>query len=798
MTGPSKKILNRPHALPQNFMTYKVAYEPESYDGAEGESDISLPRATMLENPNFNCFKLKGLYNSKSVISKLFGSIDGYTVNQKFLNLENHKVSSLVPEVVLYKVFEEEGKVKELRPFYFPVAADYLFSDNKVNLSKPFSGNNASIENFNLTLTSQEVYEATRKFVEASLVISVDHMATLFEKEESTDYAPLVDLFTISAGSRMSSGRIPKSRSTGKTLDPNALDNGYSCRVAATLGYNVPRNGIFDPDEIQVIESSKVFVNLYYAGHSINFDQNGSVKVDIKYTGYLSAVKTESMYNLITDSHGKFASLKSKTGGVSKTGGDINKYMGEKQKVKKQEKTETSEKEEDSYTISDIQDQFAKVIDILYEKEKIYAVPFSSDFFNASGHLKKFVAVEGVEDEELPDFESVNAAKGPANSIPEDVFKNDRINYVLFGDFVAAYMSIIERTLKETHEEIKRRKEAGPDEKGNVIQELELDPELANAMMKDVRSLSNKLKDAKILFSNFETETIEVGSHEPKSVSINIADVPVTLDTIYTYVYRNLSLTKKFFFNINEFLTKMCLQILNTALVEKPSCEMLKDVSFIITKVGSRKLKSKVEKGNLKIENFPAPVGNFTKNSGKDMIEYIIFHQAPQVGSVPGKGDMLEDAGNGIFHLNLGQTHGLLKTVSFQKISDPGRETYLVVKNGRAYDELRIPHNATAEMVGNNMFLPMSFVYLNPDSVGFGDPRLLNSSSRRLGLGGYYIVGNVSTTYSSGQMTTSLQLHFQGFPDADNKTIFGSDEETQENQKESISKLKGISSPTEK
>ena len=222
---------------------------------------------------------------------------------------------------------------------------------------------------------------------------------------------------------------------------------------------------------------------------------------------------------------------------------------------------------------------------------------------------------------------------------------------------------------------------------------------------------------------------------------------------------------------------------------------MLRDVSFIITKIGTRKMKSKIDKGKLKIKDFPAPVGNFSKNSGKDMAEYIIFHQAPQVGSVPGSGNMNEDASNGIFHLNLGQTHGLLKTVNFQKISDPGRETYLVVKNGRAYDELRLPHNATAEMVGNNMFLPMSFVYINPDTVGFGDPRLENSSSRRLGLGGYYIVGGVSTTYAAGELKTSLELHFNGFPNSDNKATFATDPQDEENQKESISKLKGISSP---
>lgn len=777
MTTKRKKILNRPHAFPQNFLTYRVANDPES----------SLEKSDLKDKGQV--YKLKGPYNSKSVVSKMFGSIDGRTVNEKFLNLENHKISSLVPELVLYKVFEENGKVQELRPFYFPVAADYLIDGNKVNLSKPFSGNGAVVENFSITFTSQEVYEASRKFVEASLVLSVDHMATLFEKEDSTDYAPLVDLFTISAGSRSRAGRIPKSKSKGKTITPNALDNGFSCRVAATMGYNVPRNGIFDSTEIQVIESSKCFVNLYYKGHSIDFDQNGSVKVNVSYTGYLSAIENESMYNLVTNSHGKVNSSRFKAP-ADQLGEDINKFMGEKNKEKSEEKQETTEEEDSNLTILDIQEQFAQVIGHLYEEEKIYTETFApKEFLEASGHLKKSMqlATEAEREESNVDFKNFDVSEPDTVEAPESVFLRERIKYVSFGDFVEAYLHVINRQLEEAIQIIEDSTEGAGEEEEAMGAEAYaptlFKPAQAAEMTRYLSTLKNKLTDSKILLANFRTETIEVGSAEPKDVSINIADVPVSLDTIYTYVYRNLSLTKKLFFDINEFLTRMCLNILNTSLVEKPNCEILRDVSFVVSKISSRDFKKKTRRGIIKIDDIPAPVGNYSKQSGKDVIEYILFHQAPQIGVSPGSGDFSEDAKNGIFHLRLGQTHGLLKTINFQKQSDPGREAYLVIKNGRGYDELRLPHNATAEMVGNNMFLPMSFVYINPDTVGFGDPRMEFSSSRRLGLGGYYVVGNVTTTYAGGNLTTTLQMYFNAFPDSENKTSFES------TQLKSINKL---------
>ena len=776
-----KKLLNRPQALDQNFLTFKVGY---------GEED-SLFLSSLGEGSNAKTgqtYKLKGGYHTKAVISKFFGSLDGLTVNEKFLNLENHKISSLVPELILYKVIERDGKISSLKPFYFPVAADYQFSNNKVNLSKPFSGNNATIDSFQLTFTSQEVYDSARRFVEANLSITVDHMATLFEKEGSTDYAPLADLFTISAGNRISSSRLPKGKSKSKTLTRNALRNQASARIAATLGYNVPNNGIFDQTEIQLIQSLKAFVNLNYHGHTINFEQNGSVKVNVKYTGFLTSVKNESMYSLLSGTAGAISKARLKAP-ADQLGEDINKVFGEKSKEKKKDNEEVSEEEEDNLIIEDIQFQFKRVIDRLYEKEKVYAIDFEAfPFFHASGHLAKqrIKAAKNSGGNYKDNFE--NYQIGSATVEEEDIFSiffDETIHYVNFGDFIEAYISSIHEILSETITQIDfltEKDDDGPelptDENLNKLK-----PKRGKAMKNYIRELKNKLFDAKILLADFETETIEVGGMSPKSVLRNISDVPVSLDTIYTYVFRNLSLARKFFFDINEFLTKMCLTILNQSLVEKPSCEMLKDISFMVSKVTSRDFKKRVKNGNLKIEDIPAPVGNYSKSSGKQMVEYIVFHQSPQVGVVPGAGKLSEDVKNGIFHLRLGQTHGLLKSINFSRQDDPGREAYLVIKNGRGYDELRLPHQASAEMVGNNLFLPMSSVYINPDTVGFGDPRMAESSSRRLGLGGYYIVGNVTTNYAAGNLTTSLQLHFNGFPDMDGSTNF------EEVQKQSIEKL---------
>ena len=105
-----------------------------------------------------------------------------------------------------------------------------------------------------------------------------------------------------------------------------------------------------------------------------------------------------------------------------------------------------------------------------------------------------------------------------------------------------------------------------------------------------------------------------------------------------------------------------------------------------------------------------------------------------------------------------------MKSISFQKIASPAREVFQIVRNGDLYDELRFPHHANVELFGNMMFLPTSQVYINPDSIGLGDPRKSDSAARRLGDGGYYNVETVTHTYSGGQLMTNLKCLYNGPP----------------------------------
>lgn len=77
------------------------------------------------------------------------------------------------------------------------------------------------------------------------------------------------------------------------------------------------------------------------------------------------------------------------------------------------------------------------------------------------------------------------------------------------------------------------------------------------------------------------------------------------------------------------------------------------------------------------------------------------------------------------------------------------------------YDELKMVYKADIEMVGNNLFFPGSQLFVDPGTIGFGNPRDMNSAAYRLGLGGYYTVISVTTSITNGVATTNLGCMYE-------------------------------------
>ena len=730
----AKENNKEPTFFPQGFLVYKKAY------GSILDKSLSLSSLGQNGNTYTPVAKLKGNYMPEVVVSRLVNT-DGVSVDNRLLNLENHKLSALVPELRLYRVVE--GDSQATLPFYFPIAAEYDFdSDGKLNLNKSsFSANAAVIENFGFTMSGVNPYQVTRKFLNSQLSIKVDNLSVLFN--EKPGYAMLADLFTIRAG-----GRRTNFPGSDKAHTPGALASGRSCRVIATVGYSVPRDhNMFTAEEIISIEQTKQIINLYYSGHDLTVAADGATSVSIKYTGYLETIKDDSSFDFLSDSSTKAGNHRreSKTDRAAKK---LNKSLG-REEDKKGDETEEDKKERQKKTQDDIAAAFRELISNMYELKRIHRTEFDPTYYSLTS----------------ADFAEEQGPPAPQQQAKEknefSIFNRHAIHYFTFGDFVDSYFKKIGNDLDEA---MKKNEQKKPKSKSK---------EDLDEAIKKAQNAKESLKALNILMCDINVQRKKESSQGYSFIE-NVADVPISLDTFYTMVWHAIRKQTIAFFDMKSFL-KLSLELLNRSLDYFPGAPIIEDIEYKMSTYSSRKLKQKINKGIIDIDQSEKSAGSFTKGSIKDLAEYIVFHQQPaKYSKSPGSGNRNKDSSSGIFHLQPNKDRGLLKNVSFSKISQPAREASLVVGNGDLYDELRIPHNATATMFGNFMFLPGSQVYVDPNTLGFGSVRDKNSAARRLGFGGYYTVESVSTSFAGGKLETSLSLLFNAFPETNSQLSLSS------------------------
>ncbi|MBL97448.1 MAG: hypothetical protein CMF52_06485 [Legionellales bacterium] len=776
-----------PQAYLVNFLTFDTPKDgPESPAEPFGVFDkrIKISRMSPPSKTYARLAKIKGAYLPEAIISKiLVGDTDPEKVSRFFLNMDNQKISALTPELRLYKISEELGVAK---PFYFPVSTDYNFlANNQIDLSKSFTANAAAIESFSVTFTGKNPFQASRGFLEATLNVKVDNISMIFDEPRGFEgeYAPIADLFTI----RIADGeRIP---GTGKTSSGNALENGKSCRIAATLGYSDHRTDVFTADEIEAIRSTFQTINLFYSTHDLNMQQDGSATISIKYTGFLEALKGESQYDLVANVAQKARLQKAKTGGETKKPVENIKDIGELRSVARKEaenKAKSTKKEEVLLpTTKDITSAFKDLINNLYTTGKIHLSPtndvstrrdktilrsqYDLTDLDSTTDAAMLISMRQLGDDllsgqlsdQLLEISNLDLKKLTPKKVKELNFNPFRfvslsyISYFTLGDFLESYFKKIGDDIRRTLKRVESDKMLATPIKEKVKKRI-------GALLLDIKRFNVFMSD--VIYVRKEEDTLY-----PEERNLNIADIPITIDTLYTVIFEEMVKDRRSFYDMYDFLTSMVPKLLTRSFNELPNADFINHITFTTTTYSARKTnRSVIKKGTISVADIPSPIQMASQSGVEKTDQIFIIHQKPSKYTRPlGSGNTERDSKNGIYHLRANQTTGLIKSINFSRIPSPAREAYMIARNGKIYDELRYAHNATVEMVGNNLFFPSCCVYINPDTLGFGDPRATSSAARRLGFGGYYVVGPVTTKFESGRLDTTLQLYFNSFPESD-------------------------------
>ncbi len=726
---------------------------------AERKSKINLQK---LKN-TAKLYKMVGNYTPSNFISKVNrprSAGGGVNLYRDFLDLETYKISSMIPDISFHKVVN--GKYI---PFYFPVAADSVTPQSI--LTPGFGINGVGIKSFSLSFTGNNPFDFDKQ-IEANLVVFVDNLQSIFN-DPPEGYAPLAELFTISRSSS-----TPLKGGLSKEVAVDQVNRAFSHEISARVGYSVdPNTRIFTQAERAAITNTAISVRMTLTDHTITVNQDGTATITIDFIGRLEGLRSDNNLNLLADVEeiAQRANVTSPKSKEKKIGSSKKEKPNKESRRKKLKNTHTKMRR--IFTYLEPKGLVQKTGN--FDASRIYQVQLSNmdiETFREYGNKTKIEAqLSEIEqnrrrdlkrvmdivdqagmigDEELQrlsmdharDMDNEISRKyGPArNSLVE---KNKAIHYVYLGDLLE---SVIYNS------------------KYNI--ELAMASRVTPYASETLKKSLDQLNRINILFG-----TVPLRISENKTKNVNLADIPISLGILQKYFFEQVEQRHKKKLSFKGFVDDLVAVILPRAL----KGHSFRDAPFLSSgariesiNITGPNLSTPPTKVDVDIDDLPDFIRKRTPKEEKDESEYyVIFAEVEEKASSGFAGDIQEDLMQGIYHFHIGKDRGLLKTIQFSKDDVPYRKEALMVESVNLYDELKMPYKADISMVGNNLFLPGTQIYINPSSIGFGDPRSRRSAAARLGIGGYYQVISVNTTFDGSSMTTSLNAMYTSWADND-------------------------------
>lgn len=668
--------------------------------------------------------KISGRYHPSTVVSKMMRS-ERFDAYKGFLDLQTHKLTSLVPSYAFYKVNEDTGTKL---PFYFQTAAEEITRSSILEVP---STRAVGVSSFGINFVGKDTATA-KKMLTFDLEIYSDNIKNFF-LDAPGGYARIAELFTIfrNKGSRKAGAGSTASKPAAQ------VKTAQSSEIAVEIGYSIPRQAreLFTQEEIRAIENSKLELRLTYINHNINLSADGSATVSVEYSGRALSTLANSSFDLLASAEERIAlsSIRAL---------DSESDMKTKPNKTKKAKTKLQKQEEMIAQKAERREFFRNVIEKLETKGLLY------DYDLKAEDMMAFVTTQENQENKKEDTakeKKSEATKSTAESVEEksgleeDVIK--KVSFIYLGDLM---MQVSENMIDSLLHAKKQASKKSDDSTKKIIKQLD----------KEIKSLKN----TKILTSNMY---VKVDTQSEESIfKINIADIPISLPLFQKYYFESVEQKPDYSITLYAFL-KDCVTKLAPDSFDGHvfgGAYTLQTKSFNIRSMELAGAKLKDSKDTIDIKDVSKSIEFSESNSKTEKCDYFIIYADHGADiSISRPGSRLQDIKDGIYHFYLGRDRGVLKEVNFSKMDIKYRKEALIVKSVSLYDQLKMPYNASITMFGNSFFYPGSLFFIDPSSVGMGDPREYNSAAFQIGLGGYYQATSVSTKFDGQSMETTVQ-----------------------------------------
>jgi len=729
------------------------------------------------------------MYGDGEVFSSL---INGSEKKSRFLDFTTAQLSSITPVVRLYKVqqLDDGTNLDYLIPFSTHAGwANGLSTSGRV---WDANQNSAPIitNQFGPLISDAPINVGLKSFdwqFEGSNPVSskVDIKAklVLFAKSLNDIVEPF-NIYSIKPDS--SSGEYDAItfryadlilRGGKKFTDARQYDPRYY-RIKIQVGWKTENTSLFSNEQIESLKANTSTLILTLIDHKFDFDQDGSLKLEINYRAYFESImanedgdflRTPEQQHEIDEKRVKLHNLNAILSADPESSDGPTEQEIDNAKQEYEQLTKEYESRIDELN----KESFRSIIESLQARKAIYYIQVNNEEYsqlrdNVLQYGATALESNTIINRQPNPSEIAKAAQEAVAEADRENKSNDKLNNLvpenIEGKYNLAFFylgDLFALAINRMYQKMRTGIYIDPD--GTIIQESYQDVDLprfifGNALYKDIANPS-------VLRY------------------VNVLDVPVSVEwftewfvnevisqgrDVYPLLYFIRSLSSKL---INDLLSNRC--DTSNALKNR---NRLNSINFTIYKFES--YENDLDSDALGIEK---SINNYIDFTAQQ-VGQIANQFAPEYGDVsnlqeyvaiycqdrraPDKVDCEKDFEEGRYHFYFGRDRGIVKKITFNRTQVTGlRElNYARESSGLGLEQLMTPYDLDIIMVGNNLMYNGMMIYVNPSGFGrkIGQPDDPESVSFKLKLGGYHLVYRVENILGLDGFETRVKARWVG------------------------------------
>ena len=637
-----------------------------------------------------------------------------------FFDMENHEVAGLVPQIRLWKVYVEDGKLAETE-FEFPTSPGALRGAQGVSglFLSPFDrGDGIGLKEFSWVYDGETPATAS-KYIKGDLSLffqTFTDFTALRTNKKGQQYR-FVDLFA-------SPSCLKKRR--GDLEYPHNLhyDPEYY-RIKVEVGWAIP-DGASDELRAALWRGRQQFA-LVLVDHEININEDGTVNITANYRAYIEEVMDSAKFNALNSPQIQKERDKWKME-WDKAIGDVEGFPKCSDRDLRILRTRINDK-----LLRLTQKQHRNIMSTLIKYEKVFYVDFEPEHietFRKSGIFKEIpkmrnnsrnVGESPSAKQTLEDWLQRQKKKDPKTfADPADIEKDYRAYYFFLGDLIYIVAS-------------------------NLFKDG-----VASTHTKNIQGAEN----SRVVLTDFQYYNPLVNGDQSVRV-LNIADIPISVDFFFKWYTETIVRPDVPAMPIGAFIKKILIELVSEAMAEvcinqrgdfnttfsvgsmtaggiELDGNVVDPIQYMLFNQQGINLRldvSKVFDPECSGECYDVlPLSPMPQTGGiENQFNYIIIYSAFRNPHHPGRGDRHEDHRNGCYHIDIGRPKGLVKKVSFSKNNIKyHRESRMLNQGAAGLSMLSAVYDCKVDMIGNTLFLPGMEFWLNPYGFGgeaFGMPQ---------------------------------------------------------------------------